>query len=371
MKMRKIHLGFPIFDEEMKVAALDALENDRYVLGENVWRFEEEFARYVKTEYAVSISSGTHALQFALIACGVKQGVSVMTSTASFVASANVVIHAGGKPIFADIDPLTCNIDPNDLVERLTQDTAVLLPVHLYGYPAEMDELMAIAEERKLYVVEDACQAHGAEYENKKVGGIGDVGCFSFYPSKNMTVLGDGGMIVTDNKEIADAISKLRDAGRINKYEHDEIGYTARLNSVNAAIGRVQLRRLDEWNEKRRNIAKQYVKELRELEDLIKLPPLGSSRIRPVFHLFVIRTVRRDALKSWLEKSGIGCGVHYPIPIHLQPVYRRLYGFKEGDFPVSEMWGNTCLSLPMHPRLEADDVRFICEQIKAFYNRIA
>jgi perosamine synthetase len=340
--MRRIHLGFPTLDEEMKVAALDALENDRYVLGENVWKFEEEFAKYVETEYAVSISSGTHALHFALIACGVKQGVSVMTSAFSFVASANVVIHAGGKPILADIDPLTCNIDPNDLVRRLALNTAVLLPVHLYGFPAEMDELMDIAEERKLYVVEDACQAHGAEYKKKKVGAIGDVGCFSFYPSKNMSVLGDGGMIVTNNKEIADASSKLRDAGRITKYEHDEIGYTARLNS-----------------------------ELMELGDLIKLPPLGSSCIRPVFHLFVIKTIHRDALKSWLEKSGIESGVHYPIPIHLQPVYRRLYGFKEGDFPVSEDLAETCLSLPMHPHLEDDDVRFICEQIKAFYNRVS
>lgn len=368
MKKRKIRLGFPILDEEMKAAAVDALENDRHVSGENVWKFEEEFAKYVKTKYAVSISSGTHALHFALIACGVKQGVSVATSTFSFIASANVIIHAGGTPIFSDIDPLTYNIDPENLVKRLTHDTVVLLPVHLFGFPAEMDKLMAIAEERKLYVVEDACQAHGAEYEKKKVGGIGDVGCFSFYPSKNMSVLGDGGMIVTNNDEIANAASKLRDAGRITKYEHDVVGYTARLNSVNAAIGRIQLQRLDEWNEKRRNIAKHYVEELRELGDLIKLPPLGSSRIKPVFHLFVIRTNQRDLLKNWLEKSGIECGIHYPIPIPLQPVYKKLYSFKAGDFPISERCGETCLSLPIHPNLEIGDVRFICEQIKAFYS---
>ena len=368
MVNRKISLGSPILDEEMKAAALDALENDRHISGENVWKFEEEFAKYVKTKYAVSVSSGTHALQFALISCGVEHSVSVVTSTFSFIASANAILHAGGIPIFAGIDPLTYNIDPDNLEKSITYDTEVLLPVHLYGFPAEMDKIMEIAEERKLYVVEDACQAHGAVYRNQRVGSIGDVGCFSFYPSKNMSVLGDGGMITTDNEEIAHTAAKLRNSGRTAKYEHDIIGYTARLNSINAAIGRIQLQRLDEWNKKRTIIAKQYFRELKELEELIKLPPQGSPYITPVFHLFVIRTEQRDALQSWLEKTGIECGVHYPIPIPLQPVYRNLYGFKEGDFPVSERYGKTCLSLPMHPNLKIEDVHFICEQIKTFHS---
>ncbi len=369
MVNRKISLGSPILDEEMKAAVLDALENDRYVSGENVWKFEEEFAKYVKTKHAVSVSSGTHALQFALISCGVEHGVSVLTSTFSFIASANSIIHAGGTPIFADIDPLTYNIDPDHLEKNLTYDTEVLLPVHLYGFPAEMDKIMDIAKDRKLYVVEDACQAHGAIYRKERVGSIGDVGCFSFYPSKNMSVLGDGGMITTDNADIANTAIKLRNSGRTAKYEHDIIGYTARLNTINAAIGRIQLKRLDEWNKKRTLIAKQYFDELKELEDYIKLPPQGSSYITPVFHLFVIRTEQRDALHSWLKKTGIECGVHYPIPIPLQPIYRSLYGFKDGDFPVSERYGKTCLSLPMHPNLKMDDVHFICEQLKTFHKQ--
>jgi len=370
MTAHKIPLSRPIFDEEMKRAALDALENDRYVLGENVWKFEEEFARYVRAKYAVSTSSGTHALHFALVSCGVSKGVNAITTAFSFVATANAIVHAGGEPAFVDIHPPTCNISPIDLQGKVDVNTRVVLPVHLYGFPADMDEIVAIAEERNLCVVEDACQAHGAEYKGRKVGSIGTAGCFSFYPSKNMSVLGDGGMVVTNDEGIASAVLKLRDAGRKAKYEHDVIGFTARLNSVNAAIGRCQLRKLDVWNERRRKIAELYAEELKELQDRIKLPPKRSSEVKPVFHLFVIRISLRDALKDWLEKSGIECGIHYPIPIPLQPIYKKLYGFRHGDFPISEKLAGTCLSLPMHPRLCDDDVRFVCEQIEGFYKRL-
>ena len=357
-------LSAPVFDQEMKEAAIDALENDRYIMGENVVKFEEEYAAYIGTKYAVSTSSGTHALHFALIAVGVRDGVSVLTSTFSFVATANSIIHAGGTPLLADINPDSFSISPADAKRRIRNDTKVLLPVHLCGFPADMNEIMALAQENNLCVVEDACQAHGAKYYGKKVGGIGAAGCFSFYPSKNMTVLGDGGMVVSNSEEIALTVSKLRDAGRKSKYEHDIIGYTARLNSVNAAVGRIQLKRLDDWNARRRKTAEQYMNQLKEL-DQIKLPCSESTRIDPVYSLFVVRTPLRDALKIWLEKGGIECGIHYPLPIHLQPAYKKLYDF--GSFPFSENLARTCLSLPIHQNLKDDDVRFICEQIKAFF----
>lgn len=364
----KFNLCAPIFDQEMKDAAISALENDRYTMGENVVKFEEEFASYNGTKFAVSTSSGTHALHFTLIAAGVKKGVNVLTSTYSFVATANSVIHAGGTPLLADITPDSFSINTVDAGKRLKRNTKVLLPVHLCGIPAEMTDVIAFANEHNLCVIEDACQSHGAKYDGKRVGGLGVAGCFSFYPSKNMTVLGDGGMVVTNNDEMALMISKLRDAGRKTKYEHDLIGYTARLNSVNAAVGRIQLKRLDNWNTKRKNVAELYFKQLKELEP-VKLPYSNNAKTEPVYSLFVIRTPFRDALKVWLEKDGVECGIHYPLPIHLQPAYKNLFGYDLGCFPVSENLSKTCLSLPIHQQLQDDDINFICERIKAFYKR--
>jgi perosamine synthetase len=362
----KFNLSGPVCDQEMKAAALNALENDRYINGENVIKFEEEFAAYIGTKYAVSTSSGTHALHFALTAVGVKEGVGVLTSPYSFVATANSIIHARGTPQFADIEPDSFTINPDEAKKHVKNGTKVLLPVHLCGFPADMNKILTVAEEKNLCVVEDACQAHGATYDGKRVGRIGVAGCFSFYPSKNMTVLGDGGMVTSNSEEIALSVSKLRDAGRKSKYEHDVIGYTARLSSVSAAIGRVQLRRLDDWNAKRKKIATQYINQLKEL-DQIKLPLSKSSKIDPVYSLFAIRTPVRDALKFWLEKSGVECGIHYPIPIHLQPAYKKIGDF--GSFPQSENLAETCLSLPIHQNLKDDDVNFVCEQIKAFFSQ--
>jgi len=366
---RKISLAEPVFDEEANQAALDALENDRYTMGENVFKFEEEFARYVGVRCAVSTSSGTAALHIAFIALGLKPGDEVVTTPLSFIATANAIIHAAGVPKFADIRLKDYNIDPALVEKALSDRTRALLPVHLFGHPADMKALREIGDLKRLLLVEDACQAHGAVFKGKKVGSFGDVGCFSFYPSKNLWVPGDGGMATTNNEDLARVMAKLRDCGRISHYEHDMIGYTYRLSSVNAAVGRVHLRRLDEWNSRRAEFADRYCDLLRDCDE-IHLPPRGSSEIQPVFHQFVLLAKQRDGLKKWLETHSIQCGIHYPIPIHLQPVYRKLYGYSGGEYPLSEEFSRDCLSIPIHPFLTVDDIRYTCEQIEAFYNKM-
>lgn len=361
-----IPLSKLIFDEEMKNAAIDALRNERFVMGESVFKFEEEFARYCGTEYAVSTSSGTDALHLSLRALGIGNKTDVVTTPLSFVATANAIIHAGAVPIFADIDMGTYNIDPNQISEKITRRTKAVMPVHLYGHPAYMESIMEIARTRGIKVVEDACQAHGAEYKGLKVGAIGDAACFSFYPSKNMTVCGDGGMVVTNDEKVAATVAKLRDCGRETKHVHGAVGYTARLNTVNAAIGRVQLTRLDGWNERRRSNAKLYHYLLSDLDGVVR-PPLEDSEHKPVFHLYVIRAERRDKLKEWLEKEGIQCGIHYPVTIPMQPVYQKTFGFAKGKYPKSELVSETCLSLPMHPHLKREDIKYVCEKIHEFY----
>lgn len=360
----------PIMNQEMIQAAIDALKNERYVLGESVYKFEEEFAKYCGAKYAISTSSGTDALYLSLIALGVGEQDHVITTPFSFIATSNAILLVRATPIFADVDAKTCNIDPSQIRRRITRRTKAIIPVHLYGYPSDMERIMEIAEAHKVIVVEDACQAHGAEYRGSKVGAIGDVGCFSFYPSKNMTVCGDGGMVVTNNEETAEMVAKLRNCGRKTKYVHDVVGYTARLNTLNAAIGRIQLKKLDEWNEKRRRNAVLYDKLLSDMDEVV-LPPAGNSYVKPVYHLYVIRVKGRDKLKKWLEDNGIQCGVHYPLPIHLQPIYKELFKCKDGEYPISELVSQTCLSIPMYPNLTSNEIRYISEKIHEFYDKIS
>jgi perosamine synthetase len=362
---KRIPLASPVIDEEMKTAALSALD-EKLVMGESVFKFEEEFARYCGTKYAVSTSSGTTALSISLQALGIGHGSEVVTTPFSFIATANAVLHAGGNPVFADVEDSGVNLSPQKAQMKIGAKTRAIIPVHLYGHPARMDEFLEISREKGIKLVEDACQAHGAELEGKKVGSIGDAGCFSFYPAKNMTVGGDGGMITTNNQELAEAAMSIRDCGRDknSKYNHGRIGFTARLNTVNAAIGRVQLRRLDGWNEARRRLASWY---RRELENVlgIELPPSDRPEDRAVYHLFVIRTKMRDHAKKQLENNGIETGVHYPVPIHLQVPYRQMFGYSEGAFPLSESLSSDVLSLPMYPTLTEDEVVRICNVLKA------
>jgi perosamine synthetase len=361
-----IPLAKPVFDKEMKKAAIEAFLSERFVLGESVFKFEEEFAKYCCTDYAVSTSSGTDALQIALVAMGITHGENVLTVPASFVATANAILHAGATPIFVDIDSETYTIDPRRIAQARNASTKAVIPVHLYGYPADMDSINEISGKHKIRVIEDACQAHGAIYRGRKVGSLGDIACFSFYPSKNMTVAGDGGVLVTNDEEVASKAAKLRDCGRKSKYIHDLVGYTSRLNTVNAAIGRVQLKHLDEWNERRRDIAEIYNRSLSDIDGLV-LPPKGDHEIRPVYHLYVVRTKYRDRLKMWLESRGIQSEAHYVLPIHLQPVYRKMYEFSEGTYPKSEELCKTCLSIPMYPGLAKGEINFVCEKVHGFF----
>jgi perosamine synthetase len=363
--LTRVPLANPIIDEEMKEAALHALQNEHFVGGESVHKFEEEFALYCGTKFAVSTASGTAALILSLIATGVRGG-QVLTTPASFVATANSIIHAGATPRFADINMENYNIDPAEVRKAIGKETKAILPVHLFGYPAKIDQLHEIAFDSGTPIIEDACQAHGASYRGKKVGSLGDVGCFSFFPSKNMMVAGDGGMITTDNESIADSVTSLRNCGRAKgSNRHCMIGFTERLNTVQAAVGRVQLKRLDAWNQNRRIIASKYDDLLSDLKEIIT-PPKGSFAA-PVYHMYVIRCKQRDELRAWLDKAGIETGIHYPAPIHLQPIYREMFNYSEGEFPNSEVLCRNALSIPMHPGLTPDEIEFVSEKIHEFY----
>lgn len=361
---RRIPLALPVIDAEMKNAALAALD-EKLVMGESVFKFEEEFAKYCGTKFAVSTGSGTAALSITLQGLGVGHGSEVVTTPFSFIATSNAVLHAGAEPVFADLEDHGINLSPAKARSKIGPKTRAIIPVHLYGHPSAMDRFLDMSRESGIRVVEDACQAHGASFRGRKVGSIGDAGTFSFYPAKNMTVGGDGGMITTNNEELAQAAASIRDCGRDkgSKYQMGRIGFTSRLNSVNAAIGRIQLKRLDGWNEARRRAASRYRKELEGVGG-IELPPLENDGVHGVYHLFVIRSKARDQLKERLWENGVETGVHYPVPIHLQTPYVQSYGYSEGAYPLSESLSKEVLSLPMYPDLSEEDVTGICDVIK-------
>lgn len=344
----------PFFDikitEEMIDAASTALRNEKLVLGESVFKFEEEFAKYIGTKYAISVNSGTSALQLSLLALDLEKNSSVLTSTNSFISSSNSILLAGHKPVLADIFPNNGNMNPNSTD---TQFDAII-PVHIYGNPCNMEEILSIAEDKHIPIIEDAAQAHGATYKNQKIGKLGKTGCFSFYPTKNMTVGGDGGIVTTDDENIAKSIESLRDNGRLSKTEHNKLGSTMRLNTINAAIGRIQLKFLDSYNEKRKKIANFYRRKL-NIDCLLE----ETSHAVSVYHQIVIRHKQRDAIMKHLEKSKIGTMIHYPIPIHKQPLYST-YNL---SLPESETFCNEILSLPSFPLLTDEQMKTIVEKI--------
>jgi dTDP-4-amino-4,6-dideoxygalactose transaminase len=348
----------------MTEAVANSLASERLIMGESVFKFEEEFARYIGTEHAVSVSSGTDALILAMIALDVR-GRDVMTTPFSFVATGTSIVHAGGTPKFADVSDDDYNIDPLAIKANINENTCSIMPVDIFGYPARMEEIIEAAGSN-IRTIEDACQAHGAIYKGRMCGTWGDAGCFSFYPTKNMTVGGDGGMITTNDDKLTADLRKLRDCGRVSRYEHDVFGFTSRLNTANAAFGRVQLRHLDEWNDRRRYIARRYAANLKDIGS-ITLPPMETRDIKPVFHLFAIRCDDRDALGRHLGENGIDTAVHYPIPIHMQPVYRNAYGYGGGEFPISEQLSTRMLSLPMFPDMTNEQVDRVCEAISEHY----
>ncbi len=362
--MPRIPLAKPVITSEMEEAAIQVLRNERLVMGESVFRFEEEFARFCGVKHAVSVSNGTIALQLTLQALGLSgPDTRVLTTPMTFVATANAVLHAQAIPIFADVFPTTALMTPHSFEEEANRVQAVI-PVHLYGNPAPLGDIRETLGD-DTPIIEDACQAHGARIDGKRVGSVGVAGCFSFYSTKNLTVAGDGGMVTTDDDDLAAQVRLLRDCGRKSQYEHTVIGYTARLNTMNAAIGRVQLKNLDHWNERRRQIAARYSRRLSDLEGLGF--PSTISGGESVFHLYVVTLDRRDELREHLARQDIETGVHYPIPVHLQVPYRQRFGLHEGMFPIAEAHSLHAVSLPIFPELTDEQVDQIAESVHSFF----
>ncbi|MHC2995807.1 MAG: DegT/DnrJ/EryC1/StrS family aminotransferase [Candidatus Atribacteria bacterium] len=348
--------------DEIDEAIQNVLNNTSFIMGNELKKFEVEFARFCDVKYAVGVANGSDALFLALRACGIGEGDEVITVPHTFISTSEAISNVGGKVVFVDIDPKTYTIDVSKIEEKINEKTKAIIPVHLYGQPADMDPIMKLAKKHNLKIIEDAAQAHGAEYKGKKVGSIGDVACFSFYPGKNLGAYGDAGMVVTNNDEIAEKIKLLRNHGRITKkYEHEIEGYSSRLDNLQAAILRVKLRHLDIWNESRRRNAKKYNELLSSISGIIA--PYEADYAKHIYHLYVIRAEGRDELREELKSKGIATGIHYPIPLHLQPAYNYL-GYKEGDFPITERCSQKILSLPMFAELTGEQIDKIVELIK-------
>lgn len=350
--------------KEIDPALKSIMEKANFILGEEVGLLEEEFAGFCQVEFAVGVDSGTKALELALRACDIGVGDEVITVPNTFIATVLAISACAAKPVFVDVEPETCNINAGKIEQAITRHTKAIVPVHLYGQPVQMDEIINIAKKHKLMVIEDACQAHGAEYKGKRVGGFGDLACFSFYPGKNLGAYGDGGMVVTNNEQLKEKLLMLRDYGQKQKYQHLIKGYNARLDTIQAEILRVKLKYLEQWNEARRKNAKMYNLLLKDVNDHI-VTPSEVSWAKHVWHLYVIRTAKRDALQDYLSQSGISTGIHYPIPVHLQPAFCDL-GYKKGDFAITEKMANQILSLPMYPELTEDQINYVVEKIKEF-----
>jgi dTDP-4-amino-4,6-dideoxygalactose transaminase len=349
---------------EIDNAIQGVLDSTSFIMGDELKRFEEEFALFCNTKYAIGVANGSDALILALKACGIGEADEIITVPHTFIATTEAITHVGGKIVFVDINPKTYTIDVSRIEEKISNKTRAIIPVHLYGQPADMDPIMELAKKYNLKVIEDAAQAHGAEYKGKKVGSIGDVACFSFYPGKNLGAYGDAGMITTNSEEIAKRVKLLRNHGSIKKYEHKIEGYSSRLDNLQAAILRVKLRHLNKWNDLRRRNAKKYNELLNNIDNVIV--PYEADYAKHVYHLYVIRTEERDQLKEDLKTNGVTTGIHYPIPLHLQPAYNYL-GYKEGDFPITEECSKKILSLPMFAELsdrQIDEIVKLIENIK-------
>jgi dTDP-4-amino-4,6-dideoxygalactose transaminase len=348
-------------EAEIEAEALRVLRGTEYILGNDVAIFEQEFATYCDVKHAVGVDSGTSALELALRVLEIGPGDEVITAANTFVATALAISYTGATPVLVDVDPRTYTLDVLRLEAAITDRTRAIIPVHLYGQPADMDAIMALAFRRGLAVIEDACQAHGARYKGRRTGSIGHVAAFSFYPAKNLGALGDGGMVVTNDDRIADALRLLRNYGQREKYHHLVPGFNKRLDTLQAAVLRVKLRHLDRWNAARRRHADLYQRLLGEAV----ATPAVADYAEHIWHLYVIHVAERDALRAHLAEHGIATGIHYPVPVHLQPAYASL-GYRRGAFPVTEQSASQCLSLPMYPELTPALIERVAAAIAAF-----
>jgi len=357
-------------EDEILAVTRRVYERGRFILGEEVSAFEEEFAVYCGVRYAVAVGSGTDALCLGMKAAGIGEGDEVVTVAHSFVASALAISFTGAKPLLVDVDPETYTMDPEGLArllkKRIRQKKRVkaILPIHLYGHPAEMNDLGEIANRHDLILIEDACQAHGSEYGGKKTGSFGTFGCFSFYPTKNLGAYGDGGAVVTDDRDLAEKVRLLRCYGEKQKYHHLLKGTNSRLDEVQAAILRVKLRYLDQWNEARRKKARAYDTLLSRLP---VIRPMEREPGRHIYHLYVVRTRKRDGLQAFLKGRRIDTLIHYPIPIHLQKAYQEL-GYRRGDLPWTERCSREILSLPFFPEMTEAEMGEVADGIHSFFS---
>ncbi len=348
-------LGYLAYKEEIDAAIERVLASGWYILGQEVETFEREFADYCGVDYGVGVGNGTDAIDIALQACGVGAGDEVITVANTAVATVAAIEQSGATPVLVDIDPTTFTIDPGLVEEAITPDTKAIVPVHLYGRPAEIAAILSIANNKGLFVVEDCAQAHGALYEGKRVGAWGDIAAFSFYPTKNLGAIGDGGMVVTNEPDLAERARMLRQYGWRDRNNSEAVGVNSRLDELQAAILRVKLGHLDDENSRRRDLAGAYGRELPTEQVTL---PTETGRGRHVYHLYVIQTPGRDSLKTFLESRGVGTQVHYPIPIHLQAAYHGRLG-ERGMLPVTESTCGKILSLPMHPHLDREHVQVV------------
>ena len=358
-------------EEEVFSATQRVYEKGRFILGEEVSAFEEEFAHYCGVPYGVGVGSGTDALYLALKVAGIGEGDEVITVGHSFIATALAISFTGANPIFVEIDPETYNMDPNALEDLLRRrkkrrgkKIKAVIPVHLYGHPAEMDAVLDLADRYNLIVIEDACQAHGAEYQGRKVGSFGALGCFSFYPTKNLGGYGDGGLVITENRKFYEKLKLLRCYGEKKKYQYILKGGNSRLDEIQSAILRVKLRYLDQWNGERRKKALVYK---RLLEGAKVAYPVEKEEARHVYHLFVIQAKKRNSLQAFLKERGIETLIHYPIPIHLQRAFKDL-GHKRGDLPLTEQCCQNILSLPFFPEITESEMERVAETIHLFHD---
>jgi dTDP-4-amino-4,6-dideoxygalactose transaminase len=336
--------------DEINRAVLDVFENAQFVLGPQVAAFEQLFADYVGGHRALGVNSGTSALHLAMLAGGIGPGDEVITTPMTFIATASAIDYAGATPVFVDIDPVTLNIDPTRIEAAITPATKAIVPVHLHGLAADLDPIVEIAERHGLTVIEDAAQSHGAEYKGRRAGTIGHIGCFSFYPGKNLGAYGEGGAVVTNDPHHIRTVSMLRDWGCEERYHHDLKGFNYRMEGVQGAVLRVKMRYIEQWTESRRTLAARYDEHLGELGYRTPVEPADR---RHVYHVYAIRTTRRDELQPFLQERGVATGIHYPIPVHLQKAFAEL-GHARGDFPLAEAAADEVLSLPMFPEMSDD-----------------
>ncbi len=361
------HAPIPMVDLKVQYRSLKAeieevihniVESGHFILGPNVEAFEKEIAAYHGVKYAVGLASGTDALHFSLRALGIQGGDEVITTPFTFIATAEAIAYVGATPVFVDIDKDAMNIDPSQIEKKITPKTKAIIPVHIFGQPANMDEIMSLAKKHSLSVIEDCAQSFGADYKGKKAGSIGDTGCFSFYPSKNLGAYGDGGILTTNSEETFTKIKLLRNHSTIAPYKHGSIGYNSRLDEIQAGILRIKLRHIDSYNQKRREIAKIYTS---MLKDAVRCP-LGTADRTHVYHQYTIRSPKRAEIQGTLKAGNISSVVYYPIPLHLQPAFNSL-GYKEGSLPDAEQTAREVLSLPMYPELEPKQAELIAETV--------